>query len=129
MNRKRIPCTDQEWFEAIMECRSGSLSDRKWCEANGISRYSLNYHIKKLRGKGYDIPRHVRTRSACVKQEVIPLIFNEENHFPDDCHNDHPENWMIAASMSVGNIRIDIHDGASASTISDILSALGGLSC
>ena len=75
MKRVDNPSTDQEWFNAIRECRSGSLSDKEWCKTSGISRNSLYYHIRKLRRKGYDIPQPSRARGTCDKQEVIPLTF------------------------------------------------------
>lgn len=129
MKRKENLNTDQDWFEAIRECRAGSLSDRDWCEVNGISRNSLYYHIKKLRNKGYYIPKPARTSSTCTKQEVIPLVFNEEIYPPENCQINSPENTKIAASVLTGNLCINIHDGASGATIRDILSALGGLPC
>lgn len=64
--------SDLEWFETIRECRSSGLSERKWCEANGISHNSLHYYIKKLRGRGYDIPQPSRVSGNGPRQEVVP---------------------------------------------------------
>ena len=108
--------SDLEWFETIRECRSSGLSERKWCEANGISHNSLHYYIKKLRGRGYDIPQPSRVSGNGPRQEVVPLAVRSGSD-------------GLAGGDPTAPVRIDFHDGASAATIRNILYTLGGLSC
>ena len=121
-------CSDQKWFETIMECRSSGLSEKKWCEANGISHNSLHYYIKKLRSKGYYIPRRSRVSDSCARQEVVPLEVRGSGVFAGD-DLEAAGSGIVAANVFVGNVRIDFHDGASPATIRSILYALGGMPC
>lgn len=119
---------DQRWLETIRECRSSGLSERKWCEANGINHNSLHYYIKKLRGRGYDIPKPSRVSGSCTRQEVVPLAVRGSDVFAGE-DPAVPGGGTVAANVFVGNVRIDFHDGASAATIRNILYTLGGMPC
>lgn len=121
--------SDLEWFETIRECRSSGLSERKWCEANGISHNSLHYYIKKLRGRGYDIPQPSRVSGNGPRQEIVPLAVRSGSDGLAGGDPTAPGGGTVAANVFVGNVRIDFHDGASAATIRNILYTLGGLSC
>ena len=39
----------QEWEVRVASFRSSGLSARKWCDANGVKPYQLEYRLKKER--------------------------------------------------------------------------------
>ena len=121
--------TDREWLDLIQECRTSGLTDTAWCEANGLHRSTLYHHIRRLRNKACEIPQATRSNKTCIRQEVVPVTFTEEdNRFPSGSFTA-PNTGRVAARVLVGSICVEIHDGASGSTIRDTLSALGALSC
>lgn len=120
--------SDQEWINIIRECHSSGLSARKWCKVSGVSRNSLNYHIRKLREKGYDIPVMIKNDSAYIKQEVVPLVIRDDQVLSEN-RSPSLKNGSVAARIFIGNACAEIFDGASGSTIREILCTLGGLPC
>lgn len=127
MIQKNTLSSDHEWIEVIHACLSSGLSIREWCRTSGISRNSLYYHIRKLRAMGHYFT--YPSKGDTCEQEVVPLVIVENG----SSSNEYRSSQMprgIAASISIGNICIDIHNDASSTTIRDILSALtGGLPC
>ena len=129
VQNKAIRRTDQEWLELIQECRTSGLSDAAWCEAHGLHGSTLYHHIRKLRNKACDIPRASHNSKTCFKQEVVPITFAEEaKEFPLKCCPA-PDSGEIAASIQTGGLRVEIYNGAYSTTIRDILTALGAVSC
>ena len=127
MIQKNTLSSDHEWMEVIRVCRSSGLSVRDWCRTSGISRNSLYYHIRKLRAMGYD-PACLPGDGTC-EQEVVPLAIVESGSLSNECRSSQMAGG-IAASIAIGNICVDIYNGAGSATIRDILSALtGGLPC
>lgn len=127
MIQKNTLSSDHEWMEVIRVCRSSGLSVREWCRTSGISRNSLYYHIRKLRAMGYD-PACLPGDGTC-EQEVVPLAIVESGSLSNECRSSQMAGG-IAASIAIGNIYVDIYNGAGSATIRDILSALtGGLPC
>ncbi len=57
MTQYRAPRRSQEeWLQLIMECRNSGMTDRTWCEQNGILVSSFYNAVKRLRRKACDIP-------------------------------------------------------------------------
>ena len=73
MAQKRIKRTDQEWFDLIKDCKTSSLKVKIWCEQHGITAKAIDYHTRRLRQKGYTIPRKIHQAIPYEKQEVICL--------------------------------------------------------
>ncbi len=67
---KAIFNTDDDWFSAISECRTSGMTDREWCENQGISPTALYRHIRMLKKKSYEIPGH---QKSSIRQHVVPL--------------------------------------------------------
>ena len=78
---KQKPRTDDEWMPLIMECRRSGLSDKAWCEKNGIVLSTFYNAITRLRKKAcipeasprpvVDLTNH--------RQDVVPIDIVQEN--------------------------------------------------
>lgn len=74
----RIRMSDEQWLEAIKECRSSGLSDKEWCSSKGIHTATFYRVIKRLRNKACNIPVHDQ-RVVSLPQEVVEIASIDEN--------------------------------------------------
>ena len=91
-----------EWSRQVEECRSSGLSVRSWCEQNGIAVSTFHYRQQKV----WDA---LQERNQFVE---VPLQVNEYR------------NENIAATVHIGEIRADIHNGADEATLTALVHAL-----
>ena len=72
-----------EWRELVMECRKSGLTDKEWCEQNGINLSSFYNAICKLRHKACDIPTRESAQPVMDltvrKQDVVAIDIVQEN--------------------------------------------------
>ena len=71
--------TEQEWFDLIVECRKSGLSDRAWCQQQGIAPNTFYYHVKQLRKRACDIPDSIADDTPNQIQEVVPIEIQDLN--------------------------------------------------
>ena len=72
---------------------------------------------------------HASQATAHVNRKSSPLAIVESGSLSNECRSSQMAGG-IAASIAIGNICVDIYNGAGSATIRDILSALtGGLPC
>ena len=75
--------SDKEWFQLITTCRRSGLSDKDWCEQQGIPVSTFYNAVTRLRKRACSIPE--RESAAPVidltsrKQDVVQI-----NIVPDD---------------------------------------------
>ena len=65
-----------EWFEVVNECRRSGMSDRQWCNANGINHNTFSSAVKALKRKNYVIPqaRELDIHDLTIpKQDVVKV--------------------------------------------------------
>ena len=91
-----------EWSRQVEECRGSGLSVRAWCEQNGIAVSTFHYRQQKV----WDA---LQERNQFVE---VPLQVNEYR------------NENIAATVHIGEIRADIHNGAGGATWTALIRAL-----
>ena len=91
-----------EWSRQVEDCRSSGLSVRSWCERNGIAVSTFHYRQQKV----WDA---LQERNQFVE---VPLQMNEY------CSEN------IAATVHIGEIRADIHNGADEATLTALIRAL-----
>ena len=130
MLQKRKHYTEQEWLELIQQCRASGLTDKDWCEQNGITRSCFYYHVKLLRDKACQVPEKAAMLSAPV-QHVVELAFRDD---PDTTiqplegsEQAHDTDWVPAISIKTGNVTIEISNQAARDTICNTLQSLPGL--
>ena len=71
MRNKQQQAYLDEKLSLIMECRRSGLSDKQWCEENGIRVSTFYNWVSRLRRKhGFDIPDSPH-KLPCQKQDVV----------------------------------------------------------
>ena len=129
----RIRRTTKEWTALIQECRASGLTDKQWCQENGVVISSFYRAIKRLRDAACTIPHRESAASPLpTVQDIVPvdpsllmesaqssaiLTCNERQYFttPSEC--------QISVTLS-DNTRIDISNNASTGILREILLAL-----
>ena len=91
-----------EWSRQVEECRGSGLSVRAWCEQNGIAVSTFHYRQQKVWNA-------MQKRNQFVE---VPLQTNEY------CSEN------IAATVHIGEVRADIHNGADEATLTALIHAL-----
>ena len=69
--------TEAEWMTLIQTCCSSGLTDRSWCEQNGISINTFYNTISKLRKKSCVIPKSLESRVNELP-EIVPVSVSSE---------------------------------------------------
>ena len=90
-----------EWSQQVEDCRSSGLSVRAWCKQNGIAVSTFHYRQQKVWNA-------LQQRNQFVE---VPLQTNEY----------YSEN---IATVHIGEIRADIHNGADEATLTALIRAL-----
>ena len=119
MSNRQKRRSDQEWLALFQECRTSGMTDKDWCEMNGISASSFYNKISKLRKKNYDIltASKVSTRSV---QEVVPLKIVDETSSTYECRNSVASQlaeFVPAVVIHAKNLSIQISNDAAKDTI------------
>ena len=91
-----------EWSRQVEECRNSGLSVRSWCERNQIAVSTFHYRQQK-------VWKALQKSSRFVE---VPLSFDESNHS------------NIAASVKVGSICAEVHNGADEATLAALFRVL-----
>lgn len=66
--------TNEQWIDLIHQCRASGLTDKAWCEQNGIHRSTLYHHIKLLREAACTIPAtSAPGHSTDDLHEIVPV--------------------------------------------------------
>ena len=121
--------TKEEWYSLIQQCRKSGMTDAQWCLANGISRYTFNNAIKRLRKCSYAIPSRsprdiydlTSSRQDVVKVDIVPDVPLPREVIPEVAlHLDNSH--MI--EITFGDIHISLSNGADPVLVSKTLSLL-----
>ena len=118
-----------EWMKLVLECRKSGMSDRQWCNSNGISYYTFASAIKTLRRMNYEVPKsrdldiHDLTipKQDVVKVDIVPDIQPPQKIIPEAAP--HIDNSHMI-EISLGNVHISLCNGADPDLVTRTLSAL-----
>ena len=91
-----------EWSRQVEECRNSGLSVRSWCERHQIAVSTFHYRQQK-------VWKALQNSSQFVE---VPLSF-------DEIHNNN-----IAASVKIGSICAEVHNGADEATLAALFRVL-----
>ncbi|MBQ3285185.1 MAG: IS66 family insertion sequence element accessory protein TnpB [Ruminococcus sp.] len=91
-----------EWSRQVEECRNSGLSVRSWCEQHQIAISTFHYRQQR-------VWKALQKSSQFVE---VPLSFDESIHS------------NIAASVRVGNICAEVHNGADEATLAALFRVL-----
>ena len=109
----------QNWIKIIRECQSSGLTNKEWCEQNGVSEKSYYYHLAKIRKLALaEIPHKAQIKG-------FEASFNEEtSSFAEvTIIEDKP---LIQSSVVIrkGTSSVEINQEIDASLLKVILEAL-----
>ena len=121
--------TEAEWMTLIQTCRSSGLTDRSWCEQNGISINTFYNTISKLRKKSCVIPKPLESRVNELPEIVPVSVSSEDNTLVSDVsgqwNTDTPEtDTRVAITVTVNGCSVEIKNNAGRDLIYNTLSAL-----
>ena len=128
MSGPRSYRTKDEWFAIIQEARKSGMTDAQWCLANGISRYTFNKAIRRLRKCSYAIPPKSQdtydltvSGPDVVRVDIIPDVLPSKETVPQtELHLDNSH--MI--EISFGDVHISLSNDADPVLVSKTLSLL-----
>ncbi len=129
-NHKHQPRkTNDEWYQLIMDCRKGGLSDTRWCELNNIRPTTFFSAVKRLRRKSFVIPDKsvddiydlTLPKQDVVKVDIIPDIQPPQELVPEMAP--HIDNSHMI-EISLGDVHIFLCNGADPDLVARTLSAL-----
>lgn len=120
-----------EWFEVVNECRKSGMSDRQWCNANGINHNTFSSAVKALKRKNYVIPQaqeldiHDLTipKQDVVKVDIVSDIQPPKEIVPVQEVATHLDNSHMI-EISLGDMHISLCNGADPDLVARTLSAL-----
>ena len=129
MSDQRTCRSKDEWFALIQECRKSGMTDAQWCLANGISRYTFNNAIRRLRKCAYAIPSkksHDILDLTSSKQDVVKVDIVPDAQLPREITPElqtHIDNSHMM-EINFGDVHISISNGADPVLVSKTLSVL-----
>ncbi len=100
------------WIHRIKECRGSGMTVEAWCKSNGINVKTYYYWLRKIKKEAFDaLP------PACKQ---VPAPFGEKKTFAEVSAPISVCTESIAATIDMGRMRVDIHNGADAITLQNI---------
>lgn len=124
--------SDQEWIALIHECRSSGMSDKAWCEMQGIHPSNFYYHIRRLRAKACELPPANHTAERHPEQQVVEIQMESLSESPASrntvptAQTKHVSD-ASAIRISIGGYQVDISNSADSTIIYNTLAALHSL--
>lgn len=94
-----------EWTRQVEECRNSGLSVRKWCEQKGIAQSTYTYRQNKV-------------------WKAINQSSNTFVEMPVEEPSDMAVIGHITATVHIGGVNAEIHNGADEATLTALLRAL-----
>jgi len=100
----------RQWAEIIKRCQESSKTVKSWCEENDIPIKSYYYRLRKLR------------KQACKSNEMVPVQKDPPTIVPVTYRKESREKCI---TIHTASISIDIYEGATKSTLENVLGVLG----
>jgi len=115
------------WAEMVQACRNSGQTVRTWCEDNGVNIKTYYYRLRKLRlialgskEKSMEaMPVKTETYSAFAELTLC------ESHLPEA---DSEVAYTLAVTIKAGSMTINIHNGAGAAVITNVIRAVHEIS-
>ena len=117
----------QYWLRVIHECRTSGLTNRAWCEQNGISLKNYYYWIAKIRKLAVeDLPRKQYGASLSLPYKTEPAETKgccfEEVHMPVSAQV--RSNGSPDAVIHVKDISLEVFEHTSDSLLRRLMKAV-----
>lgn len=105
----------QEWLEVIHRCRDSGLTNKQWCEENGISLKSYYYWLAKIRKLAIENLPHKRNVGPVSTEGPETAVFAS---IPVISHcSSNPAPVIIRSGSAVIEIAVDTKDSLIQSVI------------
>ena len=121
--QKRKIRNDDEWLKLITQCRTSGMSDKSWCEDNGINASTFYYAIRRLQRKACRIPCSTPVPHSTV-QEVVPIDFDHLEIDQVKADSRYISDPCTAIKIRYRSIDLEITNSASSSIIRDTIASL-----
>ena len=121
--QKRKIRNDDEWLKLITQCRTSGMSDKGWCEDNGINTSTFYYAIRRLQRKACQIPFSTPVPHSAV-QEVVPIDLDHLETDPVKTDRRYISDTCTAIKIRYRSIDLEITNSASSSIIRDTIASL-----
>lgn len=136
--RAKKQSTD-EWMTIITEARQSGLSDKDWCQKNGISVHTFYNAVKRLRKKACELPERISSSDRSVlpeKQEVVrvDLVPDEPSDIPAGIPipsgasaSEYLDNPHTMIELQLNGAVIRVANGADPMLLAKTIRMIGGL--
>lgn len=132
MRAKSIP--KEKRFQLVLECRKSGLTDRQWCEQNGINPGTFYNWVKRFRQEGtFEIPEseHRNTNTPVPHfQDVVQVSilpdFTKEPELPASINQSDSRN-LYPIEIQCASCRIRLNNAADPHLAAILVQNLGGL--
>lgn len=100
------------WIRRIKECRGSGMTVKAWCRENEINDKTYYYWLRKIKKEAFEaLP------SECKQ---VPAPFGEKKTFAEVNAPVSVCTANIAATIDMGRMRVDVHNGADEITLQNI---------
>jgi putative transposase len=108
----------QEWAEMVRACRNSGKTILAWCKENGINEKVYYYRQKKVCDT---IPDLRKPTAIPIAQSNTTVQFAEINPAVQ------PEVSGTGITVRIGNVEVQIPNGAATATVETVLRVLSGI--
>lgn len=100
------------WVQRIKESRESGMTVKAWCRAHEINEKTYYYWLRKIKKEAFEaLPTECRQ---------VPAPFGEKKIFAEVSAPMSVCTGNIAATIDMGRMRVDIHNGADRETLQNI---------
>jgi len=98
----------RQWTQIIQEYQSSGMTVTNWCKQHNINTKSYYYWLRRIRAMACESETLLQKPTH---QQIVPVAFK-------------PSKATAAVTIHLPSISVDIHDGASRTTIEAVLASL-----
>ena len=120
------PKSVEEWRNIIETARSSGLTDKDWCQTNGISINTFYYNVRRLRNLACSVPKHADRRKS-LPQAVVPVEIVDGDDMSRTATSLNDSSTVIG--INCGGMSISISNSAKPELVSAVVLAVRGQSC
>ena len=123
--------TEQEWMDLITSCRASGLTDKEWCEQNGIPLSTFYNTARRLRKKAFQIPPKASSRSIIdltTSQDIVKVnIVDKDTDLAIPESTPYLDNPLYTIEVQVDHVTIRLSNNADPKMAGQLVRVIGGL--
>lgn len=98
----------RQWSQIVQDCQASNMTVVAWCRQNNVNIKSYYYWLRKVRSKAICKPDAIQ---LLQNQQIVPVALGNMK-------------TATVVTIHLPTVSVDIHDGASKSTIDAVLASL-----